>query len=221
MTWYASQIVTSGEPETASLIRDDPLLSRWAYRITNPIVHKWYAAETVHDLPRNGLIFIRPVCDPSAHIAEWHGGEFLDWNKFSDANGIDLVVDPEIFAARQKELEPDLLPPIGLLRKVKELSYRAKTAFVFYYCFCWGGAVEKEFAWTFGTRERFLTRQTEEIESESDRYLEISECGVTTQEGSLLVRVLSELGCHLPTGYFAPHTRSFPWDQHRLRNVGD
>ena len=63
MTWYASQIMTRGESNVVSTIKLNALFNKHAYRVTSPIRHDWYTPEVAHDVPEDGLAFIRHICE--------------------------------------------------------------------------------------------------------------------------------------------------------------
>src|SRR2546422_381316 len=71
----------------------------------------------------------------------------------------------------------------------------------FYYCFCWGGDVEVEYAWLFGESERVLVRQTEKVPPHVNRLLEIAADTERELDDDVLVRTLRLLACEIPTPF--------------------
>lgn len=216
VTWYASQIMTTGAPSILAAIKRNPLFTDHVFRVGNPIHHDWHTREVEHSVPDDGLVFIRPICDPADHIAEWHGDDLLSWERFRDASGEEVILTAHSIAKRRTELVATGFTSADVLRVAKKLSTDANVPVAFYYCFCWGGDVEVEYAWIFDGSERVLIRQTEAVPPAVNRLLEIDVNTETVHDDDVLVRTLRSLSCDLPTPFFAPHTRGFPWDQHRL-----
>jgi hypothetical protein len=67
----------------------------------------------------------------------------------------------------------------------------------------WGGSIDYEFSLLYSAGERILTSQSK---------LSPEKPG----SDDSLRSALQALDVVLPTGYFAPHTRSFDWAAHRL-----
>jgi len=218
MTWYASQIITVGDPSILAAIKRDPLFADHAYWVTNPIHHNWHTPEVAHSIPPEGLVFIRPICDPTDHIAEWHDNDILSWERFDIASDTEIVLSPLVIAQKIPNFELPGFPPVSVLRVAKNLSLKTKIPVAFYYCFFWGGDAEIEYAWVFGNSERFIIRVTENVPPNINRLLEIDTDidAINVYDDDVLVRTLRFLSCSLPTPFFAPHTRSFLWYQHRL-----
>lgn len=214
MTWYASQIITTGSPAVIAAIESNPLFTDHVFRVTNPIQHDWHSPKVKHSVPDEGLVFIRPICDPADYISEWHGDEALSWGRFEKAPGLDVTLTPHAIAERHVKLEADAFPAADILRVTKKLNADTNVPVAFYYCFFWGGEVEVEYAWIFDGSERVLIRLTEDVPPTINRLIEINLNNETVIDDDVLVRALRFLSCDLPTPFFAPHTRSFPWDQH-------
>lgn len=77
----------------------------------------------------------------------------------------------------------------------------------------WGGDVEFEASWVFTPAQHtYITQPGKEPEVRS-----VDEQGVEVVEpGDALRKGLAHLNIHLPTGFFALHTRAFPWGQYRV-----
>lgn len=217
MTWYASQLMTTGAPSILAAIERIPLFSDHVFCVTNPIRHNWHTAEIKHSVPDEGLVFIRPICDPTGHIADWHGDELLPWESFENVPGEDVQLTPHAVCQLRTELDAASFTAADVLRVAKKLNTDTNVPVAFYYCFCWGGVVEVEYAWIFDNSERVLIRQTDTALPNASRFLEIDTGTETIRDGDVLMRTLRALKCDLPTPFFAPHTRAFSWDQHRLR----
>ncbi|WP_425397973.1 hypothetical protein [Aeoliella sp.] len=216
MTWYASQIITTGDPSIIAAIDRNPIFAGNVFHVKNPIEHNWHTPEVKHSVPDEGLIFIRPICDPADHIAEWHGDELLSWDRFENAPGEEVLLEPQAIAQRYGELEIVALVATDILRATKKLNSDTKVPVAYYYCFCWGGDVEIEFAWIFDGSERVLIRLPDDEPPDVNRLLEVDPETETVYDEDVLVRTLRSLKCELPTPFFAPHARNFPWVEHRV-----
>lgn len=216
MTWYASQIMTLGTPAVISTVKRSSLLSDHAFHVTNPLDHKWHTPEVMHNVPPEGLVFIRPICDPADHIAEWYDHDILSWEQFEHADGCEVELGPQAIARRRPEWTTSLFPAVEVLRVAKKLSAVTSTPVAFYYCFCWGGDVEVEYAWIFGNSERVLIRSKKDGSQSVNGFLEFTCDHELECDEDVLVRTLQSLSCALPTPFFAPHARGFPWHLHRL-----
>ncbi len=150
MTWYASQIMTTGDPSVIAAIKQDPVFTGHTFRVMNPIRHIWHNAEVAHSVPSEGIIFIRPICNPNDHITEWYDNDILSWECFDDGDTFEVSLSPTVVASMLPLVELVALPPLHVLRAAKSLSVVSRTPVAFYYCFCWGGDVEIEYAWLFG-----------------------------------------------------------------------
>ena len=216
MTWYASQIMTTGAPSILAASERNPAFVDHVFHVTNPIHHDWYTPDVKHSVPNDGLVFIRPICDPADPSAEWHGDDLLSWERFANTSGADVILTPQVLAERRSELNAAGFAAADILRIAKKLNTDTNVPVAFYYCFCWGGDVEFEYAWIFDKSERVLIRQIEDVPPDINRLLEIDADTEIIRDEDVLVRMLRSLSCELPTRYFAPHTRGFPWHEHRL-----
>ena len=81
----------------------------------------------------------------------------------------------------------------------------------------WGGDIEGEYAWIFGRSGIALVSLPPDTPGER-RPLAIVEHSepVRIVSGDVLACALKHLSLDLPTPFFAPHTRSFPWERYKL-----
>ena len=218
MTCYADEVIALATPEAVRTVRFDPLLAPFSYHLTHPLQHDWHTPEVAHGLPEEGLLVIRPICDatPDEGPADWYGEPVLDWLSFSGQASTSPQIDRER-VVKDCSVSIESLPPPSLLSRVKCLAAETQTPFLFYSCFMWGGEIEREYAWIFGRSEIALVGLPWNGTDERGA-LAIMEpsAPVRVESGDVLVSALEHLSLHLPTPFFAPHNRSFPWERYKL-----
>jgi hypothetical protein len=221
MTWYADEIFAPASAEVLHAIRADALLAPFSYLLSEPFDFEWHRAEVAHGFPKPGLLVIQPVCgaDPDEYKTRWYREPILDWHSFSERSNLPLEIDPKR-VGEECSLNIETLPPRALLGHLKHLATETRRPFAFYSCAMWGGDVEVQYAWVFGPSELALVSLSPSIPG-GPRPVAV----VTPSEpaqivtGDTLVLTLRHLSLDLPTPFFAPHTRSFPWARYKL--VGD
>jgi hypothetical protein len=218
MTWYANEILASGSDAVIRAIGRDSLLAPFAYHVAEPLDHAWHTSEVVHGLPTGGLVVVRPVCDatPDESPADWYGEPVLDWRCVSGpADSRISALLARLAEATSRSI--DNLAPIGLLSRLKSLAKETASPFVFYDCSMWGGDIECEYAFVFGSSELALVSLESAVPA-GRRPVGIIEPSqpMRVEAGDTLVLALRHLSFDLPTPFFMPHTRSFPWTRYRL-----
>lgn len=212
MTWYASQILASGAPHVVEEVRRLPVLADNLFRVANPLKYDWSRPDVAHEMPEEGLLFVRPICEPDDFMEDWVDEPFISATAFAGLELPELAIQPSVISQHDGRDVAFMEPFVDALRTAKLLSQRTGSAVAFYYCFFWGGYPEIEFSWVFGQSERALIR----IDSNENVLLDFHGGGVEQRNEDVLVEVLKELGCPLPSPYFAPHTRGFTWDEYRV-----
>jgi hypothetical protein len=198
MTWYANEILISASDEVISKITNDPRLAPFTYWVKNVDEYPWYRIEQKHDLPPLGLIVIRPVLQTADEGHHWYDETILDWSTLKrDTQGtgcINNAIDNDLDAY----LSSDEIVPISFRQFLADLATELNTPVLYYAGFMWGGDVESEYSLVYSPQEQlFITK--------------------TQIEGSDALREgLAAIGIHLPTGFFALHTRSFNWHEHHI-----
>lgn len=218
MTWFASQIMTTGTARSLAAVRCNPLFQKNTFHVKNPLDHNWHRPEVIHDVPSEGILFIRPICERDSYEAEWHEADeaILSWDQFEGLNGADIMVNPEDVKQRFPQIEWFRFPPAQVLRVAKQLYLETQNSVVFYSCFFWGGSIEIEYAWIFDGPERLIYRLGDSEDQVSSQILEVGENSEKELEGDVLCLALQALSCNLSTGFFAPHTRGFDWERVRI-----
>lgn len=214
MTWFADEILLPATDRAREAIAADPLLAPFAYWVRDLRKHDWPRDEHRHDLPEGGVIAIHPVRDTRADDEDSaYPDELpsLDWSRLQPARAHGPEPDRigQRLSAYLLECTGELasLPPPPMRAYLGELSARIEAPVLFYSAFLWGGAVEYEYSLCYrGHEALFLTRPPAEPGDEVVQH--------ALHDG------LGGIGVHLPTPYFALHTRSFPWARHRLSDAG-
>lgn len=219
MTWYAKELIFKATDEAWHAIEDDIAIRKHLYVLRGPIEYDWYRPENKHSYPDDGLFVIRPICSQEARAYEWFKCDDtpLNPNDILLSDIFDLEIDMAKVEANHHLSGKafDMEMPCHILHFAKYLSQKINSTVVYYDVEFWGGAVEYELAWIFNQSEQaiinkpniheesFIKKITPDIES--------------TIEGNVLRYALAKLDCQLQNGFFLPHTRSFPWIEHKVR----
>ncbi len=203
MTWYADEIILHATPAAVQAVRSSTQLAPFAYHVRSLDGHEWYRQEQEHGLPEGGLLVVRPVCGRSSHGFDWHDADVLDWDELPRDREGDVFLDPTVTQLLGEYLNDESLPPPQLRTTVAALAARLGQPALYYGCGMWGGDIDYEYSLVYSPTESLhLTRSA----------LQPSELG-----GVDALRVgLEGIGLVLPSGYFALHSRGFPWQEHRL-----
>jgi hypothetical protein len=205
MTWYANEIVLRASPRAVDVISASAQLAPFSYLIGSLAGHEWHRPEIQHGLPPEGLLVVRPVCGGSSHGVSWYGTPALDWAELlpHDANA-DSMLDKEVSQKLSPYLDDDSLPPQSFREALTSLALSVDETVIYYDCGMWGGDVDYEYCLAYEPAESlFVTNLDLPPDSPG-------------AEGSLRAGLM-RLGLSLPTPYFAPHVRSFPWETYKLR----
>lgn len=213
MTWYASEILAKNSPALLAAIRNDPRLLNHSYLVREPLEYSIQGVQAIFVPPDNGLLVIRPICDPEAHCAEWHDSSILSWHLFANPHDVQAI-RPQ---ALDEYVDPELaneFPPPAFLAYLKKLAADTNTNLAFFYCFMWGGDTEVEYAWRFGEREEAAVVLEPGVKS---KLVQIGiEGKVEIREVDLLSDTLAYLGAPIPSPFWFPHMRGFPWEFYKL-----
>lgn len=214
MSWFVDEILLPATARARESIAADPLLAPFAYWVRDLRGHAWSLDEHRHDLPKDGVIAIHPVRDTRAdedEPADPDALPSLDWSRLQPAQA--RCPEPDRIGQRLSayllECTGELasLPPPPMRAYLRELALRVETPVLYHSAFFWGGSAEYEYSLCYREHEAlFLTRPPAEPGDEVVRH--------ALHDG------LGGIGVHLPSPYFALHTRSFPWARHRLSGAG-
>jgi hypothetical protein len=186
------------------VIRASAQLGPFSYLIRSLSGHDWHRPEIQHGLPPEGLLIIRPVYGASSHEAGWYEIPVLDWAELAlhDAHA-DLLIDQRVTQDLSQYVDNDSVPPLALRKALTSLALTVDETVIYYGCGMWGGDIDYEYCLVYQPEEQlFVTKP----DLPPDR---------SGGEDSLRLG-LTRLGLSLPTGYFAPHARSFPWKAYQL-----
>ncbi|MBO9880716.1 hypothetical protein [Xanthomonas sp. D-109] len=204
MTWYADEIILRASDAALKAISASSHLAPFAYHIQSLDGHEWYRQEQLHALPDGGLLMIRPVCGRSSHGVDWHGVAALDWAELPFDSIAEVLLDTSVAQQLSEYLDEESIPPLQLRKAIASLAAHLNQPVLYYGCGMWGGSVDYEYSLVYEPMESvFLTRSSVQFD------------GLGTEDS--LRAGLAKIGLNLPTTYFAPHTRSYPWQLHKLR----
>ena len=216
MTWYASEILAACNASLLDAVRSNPPLAARSYLIREPIDFALNGSTHTFVPPGGGLLVVRPVCDPEEHCAEWHEEPALSWHSLSGHGGSETIT-PKALGQHVGDDMLDEFPPATFFAYLKQLSAETNSRLAFFRCSMWGGDIESEYLWLFGTREEAaivlqagVKSQVAQVGRQGDVHL---------REVDLLSEALAYLGAPIPSSFWVPHTRGFPWKQYRLRGA--
>lgn len=234
MTWFSSHIYAEPTQSVIGTFSVHPAASKGIYLLTNPIEHDWAYPQSRHELPENGLLVVREVCNPAKddvpfnpekYESRWHGDKTISWDNFVGPNDIEVIL-PSVLPVRlgvkvDVEFKTRSYPPTPLLRFLKHLNLTTHTAITYYHHETAANHYyEQEFAWVFDEEDKVYVRygssQILQHTFSGSEYLPPID---SRNHGysCVLGVVLARYGITLKfLGYFAPHTRNFDWDKYRL-----
>jgi hypothetical protein len=200
MTWYADEILLRATPAAVDALVALPAVSEFAYVVRDLTGHDWHEPGIRHGLPADGLLVIRPVCGSDSHSRDWYGTAVLEWAAVASADTGRL--DSGVTRRLAENLDEVSRPPASFRAALAALARQLSQPVVFYSCCTFGGTVIQEFSLIYEPAESLFVK--------SDLHGEIADDGIEPLRSGL-----GKLELTLPTSYFAPHTRSFPWQQYR------
>jgi hypothetical protein len=217
MTWYATEILARCNPALLNAVMGNPDLAAHSYLIREPVDYMVNGIESRFSPPEGGLLVVRPVCDPKTHCAEWHESAVLPWHALSVPNSAEAI-QPQALGDHIDSDRIDEFPPAAFLSYLKRLSTEANARLAFFYCFMWGGETEFEYLWLFGEREEAAVVLQSGVTSKVAQV----DAGHNIQllETDLLSDALAYLGAPIPSPFWVPHTRGFPWEHYKLSGAG-
>lgn len=189
------------------------MLAPFAYRLHGPLEHAWHRPEVAHGLPETGLIVVRPVCALDEDT-EWYGEPVLDWGSLRAT--ATSPFDPAA-VAQACGVNGAFLPPQNFLSFLQTLATRVDATLLFYSCSMWGGDTESEYAFVFGRSPSAIVALPQDRDEDGcPRVMVLEGAQQTPTTHGVLSIAFSALDFQIPTPFFAPHTRGFPWQKYRL-----
>jgi hypothetical protein len=206
MTWYANNLYMSATERALQVLRAKPNVQQFLFLVQRLEGFAWHTPDVQHGLGPVGLAVVRPLGPTEDHSSAWYGEPMLPWDSLHPLTSSRNLV---------AHVEEEQAPPVSLLQCIRELSVEAGVP-VFYYSSCmWGGDVEFEASWVFTPTQHTYITQSSPGEEPEVRCVD-AQGNALVVPGDALRKGLAHLGIHLPTGFFALHTRSFPWDRYRV-----
>jgi hypothetical protein len=202
MTWYADEIILRASTAALEAVGASSHLAPFAYHIRSLDEHEWYRQEQKHGLPDGGLLVIRPVCGSSSHGFDWHGIKVLDGVGLPFESIAEILLGTTVTQRLSAHLDEKSMPPLQLRKSVASLAVHLDQPVLYYGCGMWGGDIDYEYCLVYEPTESvILTRSNFQSDDSSIDALRAG---------------LAKIGLELPTPYFAPHTRSYPWQMHKV-----
>jgi hypothetical protein len=209
MTWYADEIILRASTTALEVVGASSHWAPFAYHIQSLDEHEWGHQEQRHGLPEGGLLVIRPVCGHLSHRVKWYEAAILDWATLPFEPRAAELLDTTMTQRLSKYLEEEaeVMPPLQLRKAVASLAAHLNQPVLYYGCSMWGGDICYEYSLVYEPAESVtFTRPHFQSDTDTENYVEDSLCAG-----------LRKIGLSLPTVYFAPHTRCYPWQMHKLR----
>jgi hypothetical protein len=234
MSWLANQIYTLPNPGVAAALSREPLLAGRMFLVRDlegirfePTRRCFLSPDATederiirHGLPAGGLLAISPhlyrsgydESDPPSpeFAARFYDGDDRPWLGDSPAEKWATIgFDAEIELLFPTGREPAYFP-IRLLKLLKSVSRATATPIVYYWSTMWGGRIEDEVGWVFDQTDHvyeYVDDQTTVDYTFGGRQ--------TITNRTPLQLLMSRLGLHLPTHFFALHT-AFDWERYWL-----
>src|SRR5438034_10537819 len=206
MTWYANNLYVPATARALQVLRAKPTLQRFLVLVQSLEGFAWHTPDVQHGLGPIGLAVVRPLGPTEDHSSAWYGEPVHPWDSLHP-----LTSSRDAAA----HVEEEHAPPVSLLQFIKELSAEAGAPVLYYASFMWGGDVEFEASWVFTPAQHTYITQSSPSEESKVRFVD-EQGNELVVLGDALRKGLAHLGIQLPTGFFALHTRSFPWDRYRV-----
>lgn len=201
MTWYADEILIPASDNAVQYIANDAELSPFAYVIPHLDDYSWYSPVQRHNLPANGLLVIRPVKPDGDPAATWYKQKFIEWTALTQLQADVALLNTDV----ETIYCPDILPPKIFRQYLFGLAKKLDTNVVYYAGAMWGGTLDYESVLLYSPRQElaFNTNSNGEYDSKNSALcIGLAAIGINTE------------------GFFAPHTRSFPWENYRIQPKG-
>ena len=206
MTWYAHNLYLPATERALQVVRASQNLQRFLFLVSSLEDFVWHKPDVEHGLGPAGLAVVRPLGPTANNGGAWYAEPVLPWDSLHPVTSSrDLVA----------HVEEEEAPPVSLLHFIRELSAEVGAPVLYYVSVMWGGDIEFEASWVFTPAQH--TYITELPAGKEPAVRCVDEHGTTLVEsGDALRKGLAHLKIQLPTGFFALHTRSFPWEHYRV-----
>jgi hypothetical protein len=246
MAWEAQQLLFQPHPEIIAALRAIPSLEGHVYHIPHlrdftttseepfavifppeggPTRRVSRTVIRIPAFPPGGLLIVREFGAP-----EDVGMPLVNWNCFelTPLDAPSPLGAPPVEQCFADGADPRLErnPPDSLRRAAAALAHRTRTVSAYVGIETWGGDLEYALAWVFDGRSNRATflRDARDTATQTDPHdpglpgvLEVTATDTRfIAAGDVLTLTLLHFGVLLRTGYFEPHTSSFPWDRYQI-----
>ncbi|NUP08861.1 MAG: hypothetical protein HOW73_22670 [Polyangiaceae bacterium] len=211
MTWFANEILAQATPELVAEVVAFPGYRDSSYLIRSLASHPFHCDEVRHGVPAAGLLVVQPVGEPE-DVSTGGDSPVVPWLPPPGWPIASLELRGSAVSRVVPDLPDSALPPDDFLGALKALAARHRTTVAYAYFSTFGGSNELEYAWVFADREYVLVNTL----PDQAQHLSITPGNEPARVAKGLIESLCPLlGFDLPTWFFAPHTRDFPWEEHR------
>lgn len=218
MTWYAYHLFAESSPSLLEEFLANPVISKGMYWVRDLTNYPWHDSRVKHELPPNGLLVVRPICDPSSHYAESYKHHIISWFAMQGNDAIELMISPNLLQRDNPDYDLEAYPPQTFLKYLKQRSLQHKCTLAFYHCSMWGGSTDIEFAWVFNIGNE-VAYSGVDFRANPNVIREYRQSGEKIErKGDVLMDTLSHFSINLPTPFFALHTRGFPWESAKVES---
>jgi hypothetical protein len=232
MAWYTSHIYAKPKRTLIAFLQSQALLSGGLFYL-----NQWPSSSTSdiapNGFPKDGLIVIREVCDPSksndshdeAQVHESDGAPILSWWELQGPQDAQVIPPPPIptlaFGTIYYNYETNPAPPLKFLRFLKYLSTTHETLIVFYhhYTAYEDRLADSEYAWVFDKQDSVYIRHVAEPYKTIQYTNGESQVIHTkrTHDQPILHAVMQRFGVTLSAPSQRPYFSFLDWDKYKVR----
>jgi hypothetical protein len=232
MAYYTSHIYAKPKRTLISYLKSDSFLSAGLFHLNN-----WPSSGTrdisPNGLPKDGLIVIREVCDPTkskdghdeADVHESDNSPVLSWRELQGPPEVQVMPPPPIptlaFGTIYYNYETNPPPPMEFLRFLKHLSTNQDAIIAFYhhYTAYEDRIADSEYAWVFGKQDLVYIRHSAEPYKTIRYSLGESQVihAMPTNDQPILHAVMQEFGVVLGPASQRPYFRYLDWNKYQVR----
>jgi hypothetical protein len=137
---------------------------------------------------------VRPVCSLSRD-GDWYDEPILDWRSLTETSQLTANLDQEVEQVLGDYVDDQNIPPRQFRGFLSGLAIEIGLPVLYYACSMWGGDFESEYCLCYSPDEIVVRRQI----------------GSKSGNQDALKAGLALIDINLQSGFFAPHTRGFPW----------
>ena len=228
MAYYTSHIYAQPKGELLVYLKAHPLLSPGLYRLHKSLLG---GVKDIRRCPKEGLVVIREVCDPTEKSEEADSHQFyhapiVSWLELHGPSDLPVIPPPPIptlaFGEIYRNHKTNLAPPFGFLCFLKYMSITYETLIAFYhhYTAYEDRLADAEYAWVFAEQDILYVRHVGEP-YRTVQYTVDGQSTVThseyTKDQPILYEVMRRFGLTLSPPAYRPYFYSLKWDKYKAR----